>query len=52
MHSSSAPFVLHALPISSSSAWSFWFYLEHSTSHEAAHYAVFTNLLQLHPSSL
>jgi hypothetical protein len=40
MHSSSPPFVLHALPISSFFTWSSWLYLEKSTSYEAPHYAV------------
>jgi hypothetical protein len=31
MRSPSSPFVLHALPISSSSTWSFWLYLAKST---------------------
>jgi hypothetical protein len=39
MHSSSPPFVLHAPHISS-----FSLYLEKSTSYEAPHYAVFSNL--------
>jgi hypothetical protein len=43
-----APFVLHALPISSSLTWSFLLYLEKSTSYEAPHYAVFSKLLSLH----
>jgi hypothetical protein len=34
MHSYSPPFVLHALPISSSLTWSFQLYLEKSTSYE------------------
>jgi hypothetical protein len=42
-----APLVLHALPISSSLILSFWLYLEKSTSYEAPHYAVFSNLLSL-----
>jgi hypothetical protein len=37
----SPPRVLHALPISSSSTWSFWLYLGNSTSYEAPRYAVF-----------
>jgi hypothetical protein len=49
MHSFSPPFALHALPISSST-WSFKLYLEKSTSYEAPHYVVFSNLLSLHLS--
>jgi hypothetical protein len=47
MHFSSPLFMLHALPISSSLTWSF---LGKNTSYEAPHYAVFSNLLSLHPS--
>jgi hypothetical protein len=42
-----SPFVLHALPISSSSTLSFWLYLANRTSYEAPHYVVFFNLLSL-----
>jgi hypothetical protein len=52
MHSSSDLFVLHALPISSSLAWSFWLYLVKNTSYGTPHYAVFFNLLSLHLSSV
>jgi hypothetical protein len=45
-------FVLHALPTSSYLTWSFWLYLEKSTSYEAPHCAVFSNLLSLHLSSV
>jgi hypothetical protein len=41
---------LHALPISSPLTWSFWLYLANSTSYEAPHYAVFSNLSSLHLS--
>jgi hypothetical protein len=44
--SSSPPFVLHTLPISSSLTWSFWLYLAKSIS-----YDVFSNFPSLHPSS-
>jgi hypothetical protein len=45
--------VLHAIPISSSFTLSFWLYLEKSPSYEAPpHYAVFSNLLSLHLSSV
>jgi hypothetical protein len=44
--------VFHALPISFSLIGSFSLYLEKRTSHEAPHYAVFFNLLSLHPSSV
>jgi hypothetical protein len=37
-----SPFVLHALPISSFLTWSFWLYLEKSTSYEA-HHLTFTS---------
>jgi hypothetical protein len=47
-----APFVLRALPTASSSTWSFWLYLEKSTSYEAPHYAVLSTLLSLHLSSV
>jgi hypothetical protein len=42
----------HALPISSVLTWSFWLHLAESTSYEASHYALFSNLLSLHPSSV
>jgi hypothetical protein len=42
--------VLHAPPISSFLTWSFWLYLETSTSYEAFYYAAFSNLRPLHPS--
>jgi hypothetical protein len=42
-----SPFVLHALNISSSLS-----YLEKSTSYEAPHYAVFSNLPSFHSSSV
>jgi hypothetical protein len=48
LHALISPFVLHALPISSSLTWSFYLYLEKSTSYEAPHYAVLSNLLSLH----
>jgi hypothetical protein len=44
--------VLHALSISSSLTWSFKLYLAKSTIYEAPHYALFSNLLSLHPSSV
>jgi hypothetical protein len=47
-----SPFVLHALPISSFLIRSFWLYLAKSASYEAPHYAVFSNLLSLHLSSV
>jgi hypothetical protein len=50
-HSSSPPFVLHALPISSSLTWPLSLYLEKSTSYKAPHYVVFSTLLSLHLSS-
>jgi hypothetical protein len=46
------PCVLHALPISSSLTWSFELYFAKSTSYEAPHCAVFSNLLSLHPSMI
>jgi hypothetical protein len=49
MHSYSPPFVLCAIPISSTLISSFSLYLK-STSYEAHHYAVFTNHLSLHLS--
>jgi hypothetical protein len=52
MYSCSPPFMLHALPISSSLTWSFWLYLAKSTNYEVPHYAVFSNLLSLHLSSV
>jgi hypothetical protein len=52
IHSSSPPFVLHAPPISSFLTSSFWLYLQKSASYEAPRYAVFSNLLSLHPSSV
>jgi hypothetical protein len=58
MHSSSSPppppplpFVLYALPISSSLTSSL-LYLAKITSYEVPHYAVFSNLLSLHLSSV
>jgi hypothetical protein len=47
-----APFELHALAISFSLTWSFWLYLEKSTSYEAPDYADFSNLPSLHLSSV
>jgi hypothetical protein len=48
-----APFVLHALPISSSLVWSFELYLAiKSTCYEASHYAVLANLPSFHLSSV
>jgi hypothetical protein len=47
-----ATFVLNALPISSFLTWSFWWYLTMSTSYEAPHYAVFSNLPSLHSPSV
>jgi hypothetical protein len=44
--------VLHALFISSSLTWSFQLYLANSTSYEAPDYAVFSNLISLHPFSV
>jgi hypothetical protein len=41
VHSSSPPFVLHALPISSSLTLSFQLYLAKSISYKVSHYAVF-----------
>jgi hypothetical protein len=35
------------IPSPSSLTWSFWLYLEKSTSYEAPHYVVFSNLLSL-----
>jgi hypothetical protein len=45
-----SPFVFNAQPISSFLTWSFYLYLEKSTSYEAPHYAAFSNLLSLHLS--
>jgi hypothetical protein len=45
---SSSPFVLHALPISSSLTWLFKVYLAKSTNCEAPFYAIFSTLLSLH----
>jgi hypothetical protein len=42
-----AAFMLHALSILSSLTWSFEFSLGKSTSYEAPHYAVFSNLPSL-----
>jgi hypothetical protein len=47
MHSASSPFVLHALPISSSLTWWFQLYLVKGTSYDALHCAGFSNLLTL-----
>jgi hypothetical protein len=50
MHSSSLPLVLHGLLISSSLTWSFWLYLEKSTSYEASNIilnTLFSNTLSL-----
>jgi hypothetical protein len=44
--------VLHALSIPSSLTRSFSLYLGKSTSYEAPHYAVFSNFLSSHPSSV
>jgi hypothetical protein len=46
-----APLVLHAPPISSPVTWSFQLYFEKSTSYEAPHYVVFSNLLSLQYTS-
>jgi hypothetical protein len=48
MSSSSATFVLHDQPISSSLTWSFWLYL----ANEAPHYIVSFNLPSLHHFSI
>jgi hypothetical protein len=37
-----SPFVLHALPISSSLTWSFLLYLSKSTNYEAPRHAIFS----------
>jgi hypothetical protein len=52
MHSSSFPCVLHILPISSSFTSSLKLYLAKSTSYEALHYAVSSNLQSLHLCSV
>jgi hypothetical protein len=39
MHSTSTPFLLHDLPISSSLTWSFYLYSGKNTSYEALYYA-------------
>jgi hypothetical protein len=52
MRSSSSLFMSHALAISSSLTWSFLFYLATSISNKIPYYAVFSNLLTLHPSSV
>jgi hypothetical protein len=44
--------VLCAITISYSLTWSFYLCLAKSTSYVAPHYAVFSNLLLLHPSSV
>jgi hypothetical protein len=44
--------VLHALQISFSLIWPFSLYLAKSTSYEALHYAILSNLLPVHPSSV
>jgi hypothetical protein len=44
--------MLDAPPISSSLPWSCYLYMVKSISYEALHYAVFSNLLPLHPSSV
>jgi hypothetical protein len=49
---SSSPFLLYALPISSSFMSSFPLHLVKSTSYEVPLYAVFSNLLPLQSSSL
>jgi hypothetical protein len=48
MHTSSPPFVLHAIPISSYLTVILIILGEKSTNYEAPHYAVFSNLLSLH----
>jgi hypothetical protein len=47
-----SPFVLHALPISFSSTWSFQLCLAKSTRYETPYYAVFSNLRSLNFSSV
>jgi hypothetical protein len=47
-----APFVLYVLPIIYSLSRSFRLYLAKSASFEAPHYAVFSNFLSLHLSSV
>jgi hypothetical protein len=44
--------VLHAMSISSSLTWSSYLYLGKSTSYETPNYAVSSNLLSLHRSSV
>jgi hypothetical protein len=50
MCSFSSPFVLHVLPISSSSTWSFKLCLAKSTNHDVPCYAVFSALPSHHPA--
>jgi hypothetical protein len=47
-----APCAIHALPVSSSLTLSFWLYLAKSTSYEAPHYAVSSDILLFHLSSV
>jgi hypothetical protein len=47
MHSFSNPYTLHSLPILFSLTWSLQLYLANSTSYEAPHYAVFSDLPSL-----
>jgi hypothetical protein len=42
--------MINALPISSTSTWSFRIYLARGTNYETLHYAVFSNLLSLYLS--